>query len=189
MNLPTKIAGVIIIIALALGIYSILSKDKSETTTSQTETVQTIDYFYPTWGESMKNIEEAETRTLINKNEATLVYNDVIADTGVIVIYDFTDDKLSDVVIGLQQDLSTPAEFITLFDTFKNLLTEKYGEPTESGVEMSKLGGGELSPEDALAQGFTIHYADFEKDNNKVTLGLLYQDGAPMFSIILEPLQ
>ena len=117
---------------------------KSDTDVKQTENVSSGEpsgeekpmngvFRYANWGDSMKDVEDAEPFPCVGKNETGFTYEVKLLTYNAEVFYIFDDNGF---MMGTYKIFNS---HVNDFNKFKKLLTEKYGEPCADGEDLSEM--------------------------------------------------
>ena len=141
------------------------------------------------WGDSKETIIENESIVLA-ETEVGLIGEDRINEFATWVIYAIdSNNKLYKALYDFNKlDYSNAGQYIPVYNSLKDSLTEKYGEPIGDGVfnledEQTIALAGETR---ALRLGYIAYSAKWETDNTIIIIGLMSQNNTMHVTIQYE---
>jgi hypothetical protein len=149
------------------------------------------DYRKFSWGVAIDEVKDKERDfRFFYRGEDKLYYKGRVAGYPAAIIYLFTDSRLSEVTVLIEQKHTNNQEFIADYKKLLGLLSEKYGKPAKE--EQVWSGGDFLRHNqdvwgDAVAGGYLEFRAQWQDertaiqlilggDNMHVSLGITYSD-------------
>ncbi|MBN2324262.1 MAG: hypothetical protein JXQ30_11045 [Spirochaetes bacterium] len=153
------------------------------------------------WGMNVKEVRESEKATLIDKQggkkEYSLVYSDTIAGLKAVVEYGFTQYKLRSARYRFV--IQTGTDALKRYRNFKEVLSQKYGQPESSARRYSEEKKKTLGPfaflllmpvdfrlGESIEKGQLVLQTDWATDFTYITLTLKGDAGKEQVRYILE---
>ncbi|MFV0520125.1 MAG: hypothetical protein ACK5LY_07605 [Lachnospirales bacterium] len=159
--------------------------DVKATEKEETETRENTTFRNTVWGDSIEDVKKYETAELLEENTDALVFEDIILGRDMYVIYYFNNDKLTNSVYGLKNELSNGGQYLQQYNNFKESLIEIYGEPKEDGTQKFKDDDSiaYAGESDALEFGYLAYFSRWENESTLIQMGLFYENFDPQFVI------
>mgnify|MGYP006279006303 CR=1 FL=1 len=85
------------------------------------------------WGMSVEQVKENEKSQLLDGNDETLMYRVDLNNNEYVLLYGFKNDKLYKTVYILDESFELGTTYVSEYNYFKKLLTEKYGNASGEG--------------------------------------------------------
>jgi hypothetical protein len=133
-------------------------------------------YLTTKWGMTKQEVKDTIGANF-NDEEDSINYEDNVANEKAIVIFNFTQDKLFNVIVGLFLDTTNNDKYIYKFSELENLLVDKYGKPKQKIKRGSK--NPYVSDSLAISLGEGFYKTIWETHESKIIL-LLSGDKARM---------
>lgn len=142
------------------------------------------------WGDSIDIVRGNETAEFYGESEQTLIYKDSIEGTNCYVLYMFDGSHgLYRGAYQLNPEYTSGGQYISLYNSLKNKLISKYGEPTTDKIvnnEQQNLIDIAGAPK-ALEYGYTTYAAQWittdtkigltaSAQNYEITSGIIYEE-------------
>ena len=131
---------------------------------------QTIgDFRGHSWGDSAESVRKKEQATLVSSKEG-LAYEGSIAGISVLIMYIFTDGKLSQAGYLSQESQTNENRYIEDYEELKNFLGKKYGQPDSDRVTWKNDQYRESQSDwgTALSIGHLLYRAEWNTDSTMV---------------------
>lgn len=147
------------------------------------------DFRQSSWGDTQEEVIAAEGDRLASKTEDKIIFSTSLNGTTFVTGFDFVDGRLVGGSYFNLEEYSDPDSFITDYNTFKDLLVTKYGEPEFDDVTWLN----DLHEDDRSRHGFavSINHATYDArwttdrtqiftlltgKNSIITHGILYTE-------------
>lgn len=127
-----------------------------------------------TWGMPKDTVRKLETAIFLQDNDSTLIYEETIAGLECLLGYSFIDNKLVTLSYVVVESHTNNNSYLSDYDSIKDILTDRYGEPTEDKVIWSD----DLYKDDpdhwgmAVATDRLTMFAKWRTDEHEITIGL-----------------
>lgn len=151
-------------------------------TPSPTETVvpqrEDADFRNAKWGDDKETVIEYEADVDLIDMEDELIGEATVSGYDAYAIYSFNDDMLYQGAYMLNCQYTNPGQYIPAYDSLKENLTKKYGEPTEDVIiPLASQSLIELAGEgQALEYGYVMYRARWETETTNILLGMTAQN-------------
>jgi hypothetical protein len=130
-----------------------------------------FDFRKTNWGMSMEEVSKAETATPYgDPSDDVLMFLGNISELDCVIVYFFTNDLLTGGRYFFTEEHSNKNDYISDYENMKELLSKKYGEPTDDEDYWKK----DLYKDDyqyrgmAVSMGHYVKYADWEYDVTEI---------------------
>ena len=138
------------------------------------------------WGMSKEQVKKLETAKFFDQDERSISYNTTVNGFKCLLIYFFTDTKLSGAVYSFQQEHTNKNDYIDDYKSLKSILKTKYGDEDENidwkndlykddfqnyGLAVSI---GHLKYESIWKNEKTALFLDLSGDNYEINLRIMY---------------
>lgn len=132
-----------------------------------------FDFRKTSWGMSKEEVKKSESGVIV-KDDSVLAYNANIAGINSIVAYIFIEDRLVRAKYIFVQDYEDKNIYISNFQTFKNIITNKYDTPINDqsywSNEMYKNREDDWGT--AIALGHLSYYSNWKSGSTDIKLTL-----------------
>lgn len=128
------------------------------------------DFRKTTWGMTKAQVKQTETSEIIKETDDVLAYRADLAGYQSFVIYIFAGDKLTRAKYSIIEEHSNKNDYISDFNSIKELLQKKYGIPKED----EKIWKNDLYKDDYSQWGFAVslghltYYSSWETEKTSV---------------------
>jgi len=132
------------------------------------------DFRKTNWGMTKAQVKKTEKSKLVNEDENLLVYQGTVSGLDCLIVYIFAEGKLVRAKYIFTKTHSNKNDYISDFNTLKEVLTKKYGKP----VKDSHIWKNDLYRDDyqywgfAVSLGHLVYFADWETSNTNLSLAL-----------------
>lgn len=130
------------------------------------------------WGMSKEEVKKGETASIIDENEKSILYGEVeVANKTAELLYNFTDDKLSDAIYIFDIEHTNYNLYIEDYNLLLSKLSKKYGEPDYN----EEIWSNDLFKDDESDWGLAVSVGDLSyqalwKNNDTVVVLVLIGD-------------
>ena len=128
------------------------------------------------WGDDMDTINKYESATFegISSDGTTMIFSGTVAGNNTYIFYIFDEEgKLYKGAYQLTDSYNEGSMYISIFNTLKDGLTEKYGTPTiDKKNKLSSL-ANYTDDGTALQLGYVVYATKWNTDTTDVSLGML----------------
>lgn len=182
--------------AVSISVIEDTSEAAAATTEATVEKREDTDFRNVCWGDSPDDVKKYETKGIDEgeDDEGNLVYDDSLNGHDVYVEYLFKNDKLVQAGYSLNEKLTTGGQYISILDSWKKSLVNKYGEPNSdnNGIDgifytVDKDQANSVDAGQALEFGYTGYIYTWKFDrtiiklvaiskNFDVTVTIIYND-------------
>lgn len=128
------------------------------------------DFRKTTWGMTKDQVKKTETSEILKETDEVLAYRAELAGYESFVIYIFAGDKLTRAKYSIIEQHSNKNDYISDYNSIKELLEKKYGTPKED----EKVWKNDLYKDDysqwgfAVSLGHLMYYSSWETDRTSV---------------------
>jgi len=126
------------------------------------------------WGVSKSTVKTKEIRSSVSENNEILAYETKIAGVDMLMGYIFTNDKLTSGRYLASEKHTNKNDYITDYNSLKEILDKKYGSPKES----ERFWKNELYKENfsdwgfAISLGHLVYFSKYEIEKSEITIML-----------------
>jgi len=126
------------------------------------------------WGMTKAQVKASETFTVTKDMGESILYTGTLASFDVVVGYVFAGGKLVRAVYLVNEEHMNKTDHITDYNSLKELLVKKYGEPAEDESYWKQ----DLYRDDpqhwgmAISVGHLVYYTKWETDRTDITMAL-----------------
>jgi len=124
------------------------------------------------WGASISEVKSNEKLAVIDESSSLLAYKTTISGIETIIGYLFTEGKLTTGRYLVTEEHSNKNDYISDYNTLKDLLEKKYGKPKKD----KKIWKNDLYQDDysqwgfAVSLGHLLYYSTWETDNSEISI-------------------
>jgi hypothetical protein len=128
-----------------------------------------FDFRLTNWGMSKEQVKKTETATFIGDENNLLSYKGTLAGYECTIEYFFTNNILARTRYIIMESRTNTKNYVTDYNSFKELLTKKYGQPKKD----KKIGNSEYEMDlgYAILNGNLTYYSNWENENTLIFLG------------------
>lgn len=152
----------------------IIMDEPEEESEPEVEQRENTDFRNACWGDSIEDVKKYETAEFFGEDTDMLVYTGSLVGTSVEIIYMFENNKLFGCKYSCSSNYTSGGQYINAYNAWLEALTEKYGEPTETGIIQNEKqdlidAAGESK---ALEYGYTAYASFWDMERTNISLGL-----------------
>lgn len=155
------------------------SENIPETTEEAIEQREGATFRNAIWGDDIDTVKKYETEITLKKLDNSLIGETAINGYDAIACYYFNDNKLYEGVYDFSPlKYSSGGQFITAYNSLKNTLTKKYGDPYEDEIFNNETQSliEHAGPSSALKYGYVTYRAQWKTDDSKILIGMMAID-------------
>ncbi len=132
------------------------------------------DFRQATWGQSLRKVKWNEKAKLVAKADNALNYKGSLAGLEASIVYRFAAGELIEGKYIITENMWKRSDYIDSYNSLKDLLTQKYGEPVEDEADW-KNPQHKDSPAThglALGMGHVSYQVSWETERTKIIMDL-----------------
>ncbi len=155
------------------------SENIPETTEEAIEQREGATFRNAIWGDDIDTVKKYETEIALKKSDNDLIGETAINGYDAIACYYFNNNKLYKGVYDFSPlKYSSGGQFITAYNSLKNTLTKKYGEPYEDEIFNNENQSliEHAGPSSALKYGYVTYIAQWKTDDSEILIGMMSVD-------------
>lgn len=135
------------------------------------------DFRSATWGDSLDTVKALETADYLGTSSddtgTMLLYEGKVAGYSANVIYYFdTEGKLYQGVYDLTESYNQGSIYISVYDTLKDALSSKYGEPSIDEIVSNSHLANNTDAGTALSLGYTLYRTHWDSETYDILIGM-----------------
>ena len=131
-------------------------EQKKKVVAEETVEVKPGNFRNTRWGDSKEQMMKTESGTPVNDNDDFFIYKGRLNGLDCQIFFQFYDGLLGAGGYVITEKHTNSNAYISDFDTFKKMLTEKYGEPKQD----KKIWNGSLYKDDVENYGLAVSIGD-----------------------------
>lgn len=146
------------------------------------------------WGMSRDDVILSETSPIIDSDNTTLLYEDLISDYKTYVRYDFVDDSLNSVYYMFSEKYTNKERYYLAYKEIQRLYSEKYGNPMtdkeiwlNSNSVYAKKGYEDIGM--AISIGDLAYLSEWETETTKIQMQVYGNNFEISLGILYTPLE
>lgn len=132
------------------------------------------------WGDSIDTINLYETADYVgtNSDNSGLLFSGTVSGykSDIVYYFDKNTGKLYQGAYQISENYSQGALYITAYNTLKDNLTSKYGNPVSDKKKTLSSLAAYTDEGSALQLGYTVYQACWETETTRITLGMISQN-------------
>ncbi len=174
-----QLISLIVIVFIIFGIsFYIGSKTEFKnikTSKIAIDKTKSTDFRQTTWGMTKRQVKRKEKGKIVNESNEFIAYQGTISDLDCNIFYIFVQNKLVQAQYVITKTHSNQNDYILDYDSLKEILTKKYGKPTEDDT----IWRNDVFNKDnnqwwglAVSLGALIYVAEWETPNTCIALDL-----------------
>lgn len=183
-----KCAFLIIAFWLLLGVTACQSSGANNVNSnSDAESRTNCDFRNSKWGDSIQTVKEYTTDLdFTGETDVGLMAETIVCGYNAYTIYQFDNDMLHAAMYIFDLGSSRGGQYITAFNTIKEAVIEKYGQPYSDVISpLTNQGLIDIAGEAAaLEPGYVAYITEWSTDRSEITESAIKQNGTLLFSLM-----
>lgn len=126
------------------------------------------DFRNTNWGMNKEQVKKTEKLPIFSEDQDAILYFTKLLDYDVCIVYYFIDDKLYNATYITAKDFTNTGEYFSIYETFKNSITKKYGQGKEIKNILERSEGNQEMMNTELLMGNLTYMTQWQTDKTTI---------------------